>query len=614
MKQKRIGAASAAVLTAVAAVSSFPGIVSSGAMLLSAEFETTNDSFSGRGGASVQWTSDEAYTGTCSLFISERGAAWQGAQRDAASLMKAGQTYSLSAAVMQRSGEDTEMKFSLQYTGTDGKTAYDQIALDTAASGEWIVLSNTAYTVPEGATDLVIYLETTESETDFYVDTVTVNGAPSVIKPGDANGNIAVNEDDCSFLMQFLTTQNPEVEIGADMNDDGHIDAKDLSLLKNRLLFPPANPIVGDWDNYQETASPAMLKVYQDGVMRVGNTARIREKIAMAQRGENVTIGYIGGSITEGGSSTSEAKRYVNQSAEYFKETFGQGNNIRFVNAGAAGTSSVVGNMRVDADLFSKNCDIIFIEFAVNDQGDDRFKKSYEALVKKCLMQPNAPAVVLITLCQKSGSSNQDWMAKVGENYDLPIISGKNAVMNGISAGTLNWDRDYGSGDTIHPGDGGHKLIADIIAYYYRQALRSENMSEDYTIPSKEVFGAEYATNKIVDPATLPGFDAGSWKRGTNLPSYSSGYTYTKSGNNPLKFTTEGKGILLMFQSNSSGMGAVNVTVNGKTTKVSSNLQWTWGGRDGNVAYYQPQSGKLDVSISSADGGTFVIYAVAVIE
>ena len=61
-------------------------------------------------------------------------------------------------------------------------------------------------------------------------------------------------------------------------------------------------------------------------------------------------------------------------------------------------------------------------------------------------------------------------------------------------------------------------------------------------------------------------------------------------------------------------MGTVNVTVNGKTNKVSSNLQWTWGGLDGDVGYYQPESGKLDVSISSADGGTFVLYGIAVVK
>ena len=609
MKQRKTGkhlsALLAGSLTAAVCFGALPVIPASAAVLLKAEFETTNDSFTGRGGAAVQWTSDRFYTGECSLFVSGRTAAWQGASRDASSLMKAGQTYEVSAAVLQESGETVSMKFSMQYSA-GGTTKYADIALVDAADGEWAMLSNPSFTVPEGATDLSIYVETTESKTDFYVDTVVVKGAPSVIKKGDANGDLSADVADVVYLAKYLITEEESVEAGADMNDDKIINAVDLSLMKNAILFPPPAPevnISGDWDNYQETASN--LKALQGGLLRIGNTARVREKIAKAQAGEPVTIGYIGGSITEGGSSTSPDKCFVNLSGNYFKNTFGTGNNVKFVNAGKAGTSSVVGNMRVDKDIFEKNCDIIFIEFAVNDQGGARFQKSYESLVKKCLMQENEPAVAIITMCKGDLSGNEDWMVKVAENYDLPVISAKGA----ISKGNINYNAEFGSGDNLHPGNGGHQIMADCIGYYYRQALRSENADETYEIPSTEVFGAEYANNHLVDITTLPNFNAGSWTRGGD-----GSFNYSKNGNNPLKFTVEGKGILLLFKSNSSGMGTVNVNVNGKTNKVTSNLQWTWGGQDGDVGYYQPNSETLNVEISSADNGTFVLYGIAVIQ
>ena len=604
---------SLALLTALASVcttaAAMPALTASAATLLNAEFETTNDSFTGRGGASVQWTSDEANNVNCSLFVSERGAAWHGAQRDASTLMKAGETYNVSCAVLQKSGADVEMKFSLQYKDASGTVSYDKIALETASDGEWTMLSNAAYTVPAGASDMAIYVETTEPESssyiDFYVDSVTIKGAPAKIKKGDANGDLTVDTADAAALMKFLTKQSDEIEAGADMNEDNRIDARDLTLLKNYILFPPAAPpsdIVGDWDNYQEKATGNELKALQGSLLRIGNTARIRDKIAKAQKGEKVTIGYIGGSITEGGSSTSPDKSFVNISGNYFKSTFGTGNNVSFVNAGKAGTSSVVGNMRVDNDIFAKGCDIIFIEFAVNDQGGDRFQKSYEALVKKCLMQENEPAVALITLCQESYGTNEDWMVKVGENYDLPVISGRNA----LRSGSISWSQ-YGSGDNIHPGNGGHQMIADWIGYYYRQALRSENASDSYEIPTKEVFGAEYANNHLVPFDQLQNFNAGSWTKNFDG-------SYKMNGNSPMSFTINGKGILLLFKSNSSGMGAVNVTANGKTNKVNANLQWTWGGQDGDVGYYQPNSEKMDITISNAGGGEFILYGIAVIE
>ncbi len=588
----------------------------SAADLLTAEFETTNDSFTARGGASVAWTSEKAFSDECSLFVSERTAAWNGASREASSFMKAGCVYNLSAAVYQESGESVEMKFSLQYTDSSGETAYDQIALETVKSGEWFVLSNSSYKVPEGASNLAIYVETTESLTDFYLDLVKVNGAPSIIKAGDANGDLKVSSEDLSILSDYLLGASSDIEQGADINKDGIIDIYDLIQLRSYLVTPSTPSVSGDWDNYQENVSPQMLQVYKDGLYRVGNTERIRNKISNAQNGEQVNIAYIGGSITAGGSSSTPQNCFANLSYDYFSETFGTGGNVNYINAGMAGTSSVVGNLRADNDILSKNADIIFIEFAVNDQGGERFKKSFESLVRKCLSQENEPAVVIITLCQKSGGSNQDWMAQVAEAYDLPVISGKNAIMNAISAGTLTWE-DYGSGDTIHPGNGGHKLIADCIGYYYRQALRSENETDAYVIPNSDVFGSEYSTARIITIEEMKNLSRGSWNSGTNNPSYSAnGFTFSKNGSEPLKFTVEGKGIMLLFQSNSNdSMGTVNVNVNGITTSVNSNLQYTWGGLDGDIAYYQPESGTLDVSISIKDPSTnFVLYGIAVIE
>ncbi|MBR3446813.1 MAG: carbohydrate binding domain-containing protein, partial [Oscillospiraceae bacterium] len=485
-KGKKLLSMTLGFVTAISTAALFPVLPASAAKLLYADFETTNDSFTGRGGAEVQWTSDQHNTTNCALFVSGRTASWNGASRDVSSLMSAGQTYSVSAAVYQATGEAVEMKLSMQCS-VGGTTKYVDIAVASVESESWCKLENTSFEVPDGATDMSIYVETTESLCDFYVDSVTVNGSPASIKKGDANGDMTVDMADCVYLAKYLSCQEETVEAGADFDENQVINAVDLSLLKNFILFPPAKPqteIVGDWDNYQEKATGNDLKTLQGSLLRLGNTYRIREKIAKAQRGEKVSIGYIGGSITEGGSSSSPDKSFVNISGNYFKNTFGSGNNVSFVNAGLAGTSSVVGNMRVDNDIFSKGCEIIFIEFAVNDQGSERFQKSYEALVKKCLMQENEPAVVLITLCQKGYDTNEDWMAKVGENYDLPVISGRNA----LRSGSVNWDSQYGSGDNIHPGNGGHQMIADWIGYYYRQALRSENASDEYTIPSREVY------------------------------------------------------------------------------------------------------------------------------
>ncbi len=81
-----------------------------------------------------------------------------------------------------------------------------------------------------------------------------------------------------------------------------------------------------------------------------------------------------------------------------------------------------------------------------------------------------------------------------------------------------------------------------------------------------------------------------------------------------MTFKVDGKGIILVFKANSSGMGSVSVTVNGKTTKVNGNKQYTWGGPDAEVAYYQDTAGELDVSIKMDNAGSdFAIEGIGVI-
>ena len=59
------------------------------------------------------------------------------------------------------------MKLTLQYTDSSGTDQYKEVASATAKSGEWTKLENTAYTIPSGASKLILYVEAPDSLTDF---------------------------------------------------------------------------------------------------------------------------------------------------------------------------------------------------------------------------------------------------------------------------------------------------------------------------------------------------------------------------------------------------------------------------------------------------------------
>ncbi len=169
-------------------------------------FESGTSSWEGRGGANISSEKNHYYSGSNSVKVSGRSAAWNGLNTTLGSDFKAGGTYSFSAAVMQPTDSAQEMKLQLQYTDASGETAYDNIAKADANSREWTKLENTAYTIPEGATDLVFYIESTEGTFAFYVDDVqfAAEGTKSSVTTGGGTvGEIAVSNFDYDAALKY---------------------------------------------------------------------------------------------------------------------------------------------------------------------------------------------------------------------------------------------------------------------------------------------------------------------------------------------------------------------------------------------------------------------------
>lgn len=589
------------------------------------QFEDGNHSWKGRGAADISLDNSNPLSGISSLLVSGRTAAWNGAQKELnLSLFKPGGTYSFSANAMQTDGGASEtFLMKLQYVDASGETKYDPIAEATTINGEWVQLANSEYTIPSDASDAYLYIETESGTFDFLIDDVMAAGESTTIDgpgekkltPGDINYDGQINIPDlCMAIDGVLNgfTDNA-AKAAADADRNGKIEATDVFLIQQYLLgiideFPKPDNI---WDTYQETATPEMIQFYSDSIYQMGNTSRLRAKVEAAQEGKPVTVAYIGGSITEGNHAET---CYANRSYNYFKQTFGTGNNVSFINAGLSGTSSAVGLMRAQNDILKQNSDVIFIEFSVNDHPEEIYKKSFEALVKQCLSQPNDPAVIILITRAMGGYSMQEQMVKVGQNYNIPIISMDTALTKAFERGTLS-KSDYYS-DEYHPHTAGNALIADCIAYFYRQALKTENMSDEYVIPSKTAYGDEYTTGTIAPLDSLSNFNAGSFKTSSHNR-FPYAFEFQKgSANTPMTFTTQGKGIFIVYKSNqNSSLGKLKITVNGKTSSIDGNRLYAWGGPEADVAYIQNESGELNVSLSMDNAGTdFSIWGIGVVK
>ena len=306
-------------------------------------------------------------------------------------------------------------------------------------------------------------------------------------------------------------------------------------------------------------------------LVSLGNDTRIRAKIAQMQSGEETTIAYIGGSITEGFNAGSE-DCWAKLSYENIAERFGTGDNVRYVNAGLAGTPSVLGNLRLERDVLSHDADIVFIEFAVNDAQDIMHKASYEDMIRTILTRENEPAVILLFTVLENGYTCQEHMSEIGSYYDLPMISVGDAINPEFEAGRMVWD-DY-SNDQSHPHKEGHKLVAEFISHYFDEEMSRSDVSEEYKMPPIFKYSQDYDNASMAEASTIGDTDGieligtGCFDPnvGTTVAGFKNGWKYSGSTEGGgLKFKVNANSLFIVYkQENSENVGSIDIFRDGK--------------------------------------------------
>ncbi|MBR3267236.1 MAG: carbohydrate binding domain-containing protein [Oscillospiraceae bacterium] len=215
--------------------------------LLKADFESGLNGWSNRGTATVEVTQEIAASGNYSASVTNRSSAWCGIGHTLdTSVFQPGTAYSFQAQVTQLSTPmSVHFKMSLQYnTGGMGSDVYDAVAEADVGAGMWSTLSNPSYTIPTGAQNLTLYIETENSTTDFFVDNIIVaaEGVSSGnFKLGDVDHSGKINAQDPSALQAYLLTKTNDGVYAdtADFDANSKLNAIDLTMLKRSLLREP---------------------------------------------------------------------------------------------------------------------------------------------------------------------------------------------------------------------------------------------------------------------------------------------------------------------------------------------------------------------------------------
>lgn len=289
---------------------------------------------------------------------------------------------------------------------------------------------------------------------------------------------------------------------------------------------------------------------FDAGIVNVGNTSRLNSLFERASAGGELTLGFLGGSITMGSVATRPEFCYAYRVYDWFVRTFPK-TKFNFVNAGIGGTSSQFGAARAKKDLLYYNPDFILCEFAVNDDNTEFFKETYEGVVRQLYSDSHNPALMLMcNVFYDDGRNAEDMHLEVAKNMDIPMVSMKSTIYPEIVKGNII--RADITPDNLHPNDAGHELVASVITYYLNKVYTGEivnnrgNQKMPHAITMNAYENAIRCQNNNSSPV-LEGFEADTRTEYSPWDFFRNGWTASKVGDK-ITFTVPGTELAIQYK------------------------------------------------------------------
>ncbi len=274
---------------------------------------------------------------------------------------------------------------------------------------------------------------------------------------GDANGDGKATTVDSVILMRQLagwtgyeTLAKPK---NLDVNLDGEVNALDVTIMVRNLA---------NWSDYK---TMPYLHDYND---YINYREPLKNSYTKLTEEKSLTVAYLGGSITLGRSYENNCWRTMFDA--WLKEDYPTAE-IKMIHAGIGGTGSSYGAYRVGHQVLANDPDLVFIEFAVNDNhfdskyGDytatkESVQEYYEAIIQQIYAHdPETDIVMVYVQTRETSRTSPATVAQeeLAEYYNINSVYFGSALNDYIDENSLN-SKDY-IYDDIHPTDKGYEIM-----------------------------------------------------------------------------------------------------------------------------------------------------------
>jgi len=313
---------------------------------------------------------------------------------------------------------------------------------------------------------------------------------------------------------------------------------------------------------------------------------KIRKPLSAAaaklRQGE-LTVGFIGGSITDGRPGHNWPEPVTRWLVESFPSA-----RIAVENAGIGATGSDLAVFRAQRDLIDTGCDLVFVEFAVNDNEvpTERRARTREGLLRRLLADGRRDVVLVYTYCQDMYEDMMNGRVppsiaefeELAGHYGLSSVwMGKHALEE-VKRGRLRWEEWLPDG--LHPTQRGSLSYGESVIGFLREALltESERAASAFVLP-EPLHAGNWQDARLVPFEQIR--TEGPWmvKRWVNLHWIDRALTTFAVGAK-LSFAFEGRGLALAFDFGKRS-AEFRYRIDGGEWAVSSRERPDWCGDGG---------------------------------
>lgn len=269
---------------------------------------------------------------------------------------------------------------------------------------------------------------------------------------------------------------------------------------------------------------------------------------------EHLTVGFLGGSITDPRPGFNWPEGVSAWLVQRFPEV-----RVAIENAGIGATGSDLAVFRAERDILGRGCDLVFVEYAVNDgEPTERTLRTREGLVRKLLADEKRDVVFVYTFGQGMyadmlagrvpGSIAQ--LETIAEHYGIGSVWMGLHAFEAVRAGLMRWEEWLPDG--LHPQLHGGRCYAESVNTYLAQELLGESRpgaasSQQRGAPLPEPLNSQHwQTTRILPWDEIR--TRGPWRlaRWSHCP-WIDQILETAAPGAQLEFTFTGRGVVLAF-------------------------------------------------------------------